>query len=628
MERAQGVRERQTRLYGVQSADLVAGFSLLVASALWIWLTWGRLYDPIVDQGWYMQVSSRLNDGDVLYRDMIWMYGPLPVYLLALLFHSLGTNVTTFLLLYAVLVVLGCLLTYRVARFLLAPSLACLGTMALFLGGWWGGFIGYTQAYTGAVPLGAVVGLLFVLCFLSYLQSDKLLWLAGAGLAGGLAALIKPEFALACLGTGLALLVALWLLPGAWNGDRRRGLRALVIYALFALLVAGIGYGILAHRAGWNNVWIGITGYDQDAILLQVWPPWGIPEAWLYIVSGLGILLLLGVSLVVLVAPRAARWRTVPIVSMVALGLLLAILPWRYLARLNPGLVSAMRSSLPSLLEQTIRVFWAPATLLLAVLIFVMGILWVRAHRWRQPLARPMLSLTVLAVYTALAAVRSFLYPTGTFHFLYLDTFFPVLVFLAAVLLPRAVGQRWRVPVHYAHTRYFLVLVMGAYSVAGLIYDQDYLSRQTAWWVAPRGTGLYNPQHLRRQAWPELLDYILAYTQPGDPIAVMGQEPGFYFWTGRRNPLRQDTLLPGMASSPADALDIVQRFERDPPQLVAIPQGVTYGRGWFWELDVGRQAYQDLAPVWRYLQDHYRFRTIVGGDVWGYAVYEPWSKLR
>jgi hypothetical protein len=122
-----------------------------------------------------------------------------------------------------------------------------------------------------------------------------------------------------------------------------------------------------------------------------------------------------------------------------------------------------------------------------------------------------------------------------------------------------------------------------------------------------------------------LLQYILDHSSPGDPIAVLGQEPGFYFWTARQNVLRQDTLLPGMASSASDALEIVRRFEQHPPRLIAIPQGVTYGRGWFWELDAGRQAYADLAPVWEFVDSHYELRAILGGDIWGYAVYQPRS---
>ena len=617
------LRAFRNRLQGVSRADWAAGLILISISLLWTGLTWGRLYDPIVDQGWYLQVASRLTAGDVLYRDMIWMYGPLPVYLLSLLFHWFGEHVDTLLLLYHALVLLGCLLTYRVARFLLAPPLALLGTIALFLGGWWGGFVGYTQAYTGAVPLGAVVGLLFLVCFLSYLHSGGLPWLVGAGLFTGASLLIKPEFAVACAGTGLVYLVGLALFPGAWPIKGGQRLRALGVYALTVSAVAGISYGSLAHGAGWRNVWVGITGYDQDAILLQVWPPWGTPESWLYILSGFGFLLFAGAILTLLVAPRAARARPWLVAPLLGLGLLLGVLPWRSLARLNPGLIAAMRASLPATVEQGIRTFWAPATVLLVVVIITLGILWIRAHVRQQPLGREAVTLGALALYSALAAVRSFLHPAGTFHFLYLDTFFPVLVFLAAVVLPGAVERRWQTPVQGSQVQVLLAVAMVVYGIAGLVWDGDYYSRQTADWVTPRGAARYSPNHERRRAWPELLQYILTHTQPGDPIAVMGQEPGFYFWTGRTNPLRQDTLLPGMESSPKDALDIVQRLERSAPRVIAIPQGVTYGRGWFWELDAGRQAYEDLAPVWAYVDAHYQLCEIAGGETWGYAIYEP-----
>lgn len=606
---------------------MVAGIVLLVTCVLWSALTWGRLYDPIVDQGWHMQAAARVASGQVLYRDLIWMYGPLPVYVQALLFRWLGTSVTPFLLLMHTLAALGCLLTYRIARFLLKPMLALLGTLALFLGGWWGGFVGYTQAYTVAVPLGAVVGLLFVACLLDYLRGGRPRWLVFAGLAGGAALLTKPEFGLACAGTGLVILTGLALFPRALEGGRGSALFALGLFVVPMLIVAGVGYGTLAVLAGWDDVWLGLTGYDQDAVLLQEWPPWGTPESWLLIVSGLGVFLLAGVGLTVVTAPAEARRRLAAIILLGAVGWAMVLCPWYGLAAINPGLVAGMRSSWPALIEQGTRTIWAPATLLLTILIIVLGVAWIRAHLRGRPLPLTTGYLTVLVLYTALADVRSYFYPTGTFHFLYLDTFFPILLFMAAVLLPIALIQRWRAAVNEARLYRVLMVAILAYATASMVWDLDYYSRQDALWEAPRGTVLYYPGHERRKAWPGLLQQILLRTETGAPIAVLGQEPGFYFWTGRRNPLRQDTLLPRMESSPEDAQEIVRRFENDPPRLIAIPQGVTYGRGWFWELEVGRQAYEDLAPVWQYVHDHYQLRGVVGGDTWGYAVYEPRSDL-
>jgi hypothetical protein len=618
---------RHNWLHRMPWADLFAGLFLLGAAFLWSWLSWGRLYDPIVDQGWYMQVAARALAGDTLYRDMIWMYGPLPVYLLALGFNWLGTHVDTFLLVHHSLAAAGCLLTYRVARFVLAPWPALLGTLALFLGGWWGGFIAYSQAYTGAVPLGAVVGLIFLTCLLRYLHGASRPWLLAAGLASGLALLIKPEFVVACAGTGFVVLAGLVLFPGAWPGRRADRLHDGALYALSMAAVAGISYGLLAQQAGWQNVWTGITGYDQDAILLGLWPPWGTVESWLYILSGAGFLLAAAATVGLVAVPRAATGRRQILGLLFIPGLVLGILPWSSLARINPALIARMRASLPALIEQGIRVWWAPATLLMAATAGVLAILWIRAHRQQQALSQRSLAVGILALYSALAALRSLLHPIGTFHFLYLDTAFPVLVFLLATAVPWVIAQRWRFPVQRSRVDLLLVAGMVAYGGAGVIWDRDYLAQMTAEWATTRGTALYNPHHERRQAWPELLLQIYAHTQPGDPIAILGPDPGFYFWTERANPLRQDMLLPGMASSPEDAQEIVRRLVESAPPLIAVPQGVTYGRGWFWELEAGRQAYRDLAPVWDLIGSRYALETIAGGETWGYAVY-LWAGVR
>ena len=79
MRAAMGALERQLcvkiRWIGMSRADLLAVVVLLGVCGLWSGFTWGRLYDPIVDQGWQMQVAARVADGQVLYREVIWMYG-------------------------------------------------------------------------------------------------------------------------------------------------------------------------------------------------------------------------------------------------------------------------------------------------------------------------------------------------------------------------------------------------------------------------------------------------------------------------------------------------------------------------------------------------------------------------
>ena len=80
------------------------------------------------DHAWYLQVALRVSQGELLYRDAAWAYGPLPAQVLAALFHWLGPDAAWASLINGVLTVLGVLLTYFVTRSLLSASAAFLVT--------------------------------------------------------------------------------------------------------------------------------------------------------------------------------------------------------------------------------------------------------------------------------------------------------------------------------------------------------------------------------------------------------------------------------------------------------------------------------------------------------------------
>ena len=46
------------------------------------------------DHAWYLQVALRVSQGEVLYRDVAWAYGPLPAQALAAFFRSISSIVT------------------------------------------------------------------------------------------------------------------------------------------------------------------------------------------------------------------------------------------------------------------------------------------------------------------------------------------------------------------------------------------------------------------------------------------------------------------------------------------------------------------------------------------------------
>jgi len=613
---------------------VVATIILLSLSALYAWLTWARFLDPIGDQGWYMQVSARVAAGEVLYRDMLWAYGPLPVYVLGLLYRLLRVDVAVTSLLYQVVAALACLLTYRAARFLLSAPLALLGTVVVFLGGWQiGGFFSYILAYSGIVPLGAVLGLIFVVCMLHYLKSRKGLWLIAAGVATGGTFLTKPEFALACTGTGLLISVGMILFPAGFASSRDRGMRALAILAVPAVIVVGIGYGALIYQAGWHHVWAGISGYDMVAIWGWASYTLGTLRSWCYIVSGVGIYLLAAAILMIALAPAREHVRV--LCALVVLGLALSVLPWGLLSFAMPELLSAMASSKARTLQEAIRVIWAPVVVLLPILIILAIIRWFKAYRRQQVTSQVEWFYAVLTVYSTLVAARYYFDRADSWLPQHVNTLFPVLIFSLAILVPQAV-ERWG-PTELRRFRvtFFLAAILLIHTGAGFILDVWWLSLPSAELTTPRGvvrmsSAINSPSQI------DAIRYIISNTKPEDSIVALEFHTGaagFYFLSGRRNPLRQDCIIPGIGSLPADAKEIVQRLEAHPPEIIIIPRQAEILRSteyadvsWPQKFAILWECYENLTPFWQHIHDYYRVRTIVGGTEWGYTIYEPLTR--
>lgn len=72
--------------------DLIVLIGILIGFVV---LTWGRWAHPIVDFGREVYVPWRLCEGEILYRDIAYLFGPLPPYWNAFLFKIFGVSLQT-----------------------------------------------------------------------------------------------------------------------------------------------------------------------------------------------------------------------------------------------------------------------------------------------------------------------------------------------------------------------------------------------------------------------------------------------------------------------------------------------------------------------------------------------------
>lgn len=278
---------------------------LLILFAVLLTVTWGRLPDVQVDFGRELYVAWRLAEGAALYRDVMYINGPLSPYVNALWFRIFGTGIGTLMMANAAIALLVLLLLWQIlARLGSEVSATVAGAVFLLVFAFAQqlpiGNYNFIAPYSHETTHGVVLGLAAVLAVGWLARSGATRATALCGLCAGLALLTKPEVVLAIwvatLGGGTlallgrrtaprvvathvaafvasaavppilaAALLSLALPPHEALANTFGGLRWIGHSALaspFYLRMAGLldPYGAAGRIAGWSIVWATLLG--------------------------------------------------------------------------------------------------------------------------------------------------------------------------------------------------------------------------------------------------------------------------------------------------------------------------------------------------------------------------------
>jgi hypothetical protein len=601
-----------------RSKDLLALLVLLGLAALFGVLGWARMPVVLTDQGWGMQVAVRILEGDSLYGDVTWSYGPLPVYAFVLLFKLFGVDVQMFSLVGLVLATLVHLFTYCISRHLLPPGRA-LGATVIVLFAVQGGFRSYMAPYTTAVSWGALFGLLTVWGLLISIDRKTVAGGLLAGVSSGCTLLAKPEFAAACVGTCLFYMVLTLLFPS--SSGRKRGSAGVlvVVYLASVAVVAGVALGFLALDAGWIDVWSGLSGYRTIASELSITPWLGSTRSWLYNTAGVGTILLFLLLFVGLSAPRLLhRRRRLMLGGGLILGIVsvAVLLPLTLKLGIRQSISLAFHALSPKGLQEvadlasTIDPLHAASTCLGAVnasgsvFLVVMVLTWgLRAVR-RRSVGEKTLSLTgrkviVLAIYGCLATARWLFNAHYAWYNSYLTTLVPLAMYFFTVWLPQRMACHDH-PMTRMRRGYGLLLaamLLWAAASFWLLLRLVYLPFNLPL-TTPRGTVMSLPVVSDHR----MLECVLAETEPDEHIWIMAAYPGLYFLSGRANPTRWDYLGRRISYPPAVVREIASDLERAQPRLIITSKD---NSAWFLDtVDVeGR--------ISAFLRENYRIKMVI-----------------
>ena len=235
---------------------------VLICFALFAWASWGKLAHPIFDTGQEAEIAARLMEGQVLYRDLLINYTPLPYYVNALLLRSFGHHLEVFYMVGLVLALTVTLLCYRLVKQLTNPSWAalCASYILIYCAFNPGGLYNLVAPYSYGVVYATVFCLLALMTLDRYGQTGRLGWLLIAAIASGLAGLAKQEYGVAMFFT---VLIGANLRP-AKSFTNRIGRNLLITLVTVSFVFLPLAWFV--HQSSWQQVYTSLIPVSKARI--------------------------------------------------------------------------------------------------------------------------------------------------------------------------------------------------------------------------------------------------------------------------------------------------------------------------------------------------------------------------
>jgi hypothetical protein len=528
----------RTLALSLEADALALGIVAIVVAALAAitWATWG---DIGRDTGYDFVAAARVAHGQLPYVDYVYYYGPLAPFALGLAVLLGGSGLGTFVAIGLVLTCAIVFATYALARTQTRPAGAALAAAATAAVAFSPTNLSFVLPHTYSESFAILLSLLFLLG-LSRAAKGSPRAALGAGVAAGLVALTRPEFELAVVVAGLA-----WLAARYRSGAPSRAVAVRLIAP--AVAIPAVVYGaflasISPHVLLFENLYPVDTLRAGGSAIVRAQAPLTVHSVAQ--VLGYLVLYVVGTAALLLAARGLGRLTTrIAVATLVAASALVLAA-----AAVDP---EAFRSKLQWVFGG------APAAAVIAL-----GALLVVYVVKRRP-AEPR-ELTLLATVALLAVVAAKTY--SGFFFLadraqpavYAAPFvFVVLARLHLVDLGRtraaaACGVAW--------------LAILAVLCTGLTVKDARAQSESV--SGPGGTMRVSAADA--QLYRAAVGAIDGATKRGDSILIAPQLTELYTLTGRRDPLRQISLVPGALPKPEDERSAIATLERAKVRLVLI----------------------------------------------------------
>jgi hypothetical protein len=249
---------------------------LVLAVVCALVVSWRKWPDPLVDFGRELYLPWRLSEGDVLYRDIDHLYGPLSHYFNASVFRILGTGMMKIVGVNLLIYCASLSLIYYEVRLGWGRLAAFIGSMLFILLFSFSQFVGignynFATPYAHETTHGFFIVLVLILIWASWLRNPQLWKTLIAGILCGLSILLKAEIMIATAAVTLCALVR-----AALSQPDLRSLKTVLrngsvflAGGLFPVVIAIIAFwraSSFVMALSWsNNAWLSLFNFAHIA---------------------------------------------------------------------------------------------------------------------------------------------------------------------------------------------------------------------------------------------------------------------------------------------------------------------------------------------------------------------------
>jgi hypothetical protein len=212
-------KETNHKFFSAQSSSWIGPAVIALLFVFSAALTWRKWADIIVDFGMQLYVPWRISEGDVLYRDVMYLPGgPFSQHFNALLFKVFGVSFRT--LIFANLAITAGMLVLIYRQFcaatnrLTATTIAAIIVVGFAFANYGDGNYNYVTPYCHEALHGLALSVLAISLLTNWLRRPRSIFIWGAGFCYGTVFLTKPEMFLALSAATLAAFVLIFKSSG------------------------------------------------------------------------------------------------------------------------------------------------------------------------------------------------------------------------------------------------------------------------------------------------------------------------------------------------------------------------------------------------------------------------------